>query len=137
MDADGNGLLTKEELSEFFNKTARVKAALTFDEFRDALLETRSGGAKGGGANRSASMRPVLLRGLFNGEIGSMNEGPRVGQPAPNFKLRTLDGKETVELAKVVGKRPVVLVFGNYTCGPFCSSYPAGEPIYQRFGSDG
>jgi hypothetical protein len=136
MDGDGNGQLTKEELMEFFDKTAKGKSSLTFDEFRDALLETQSGGAKGGGANRSASMRPVLLRGLFNGEIGSMNEGPRVGQPAPNFKLRTLDGKETVELAKVVGKKPVVLVFGNYTCGPFCSSYPAVEPIFQRFGSD-
>jgi hypothetical protein len=136
MNASGDGQLTREEVLEFFDKAAKGKSALTFDEFRDAVLDTRAGGSKGGGASRPASMRPVLLRGLFNGEIGSINEGPHVGQPAPNFKLRTLDGKETVELAKVVGKKPVVLVFGNYTCGPFCSSYPAVEPIYQRFGSD-
>jgi hypothetical protein len=78
----------------------------------------------------------VLIRGLFAGEIGSMNEGPKVGQPAPNFTLRTIDGKETVQLANVVGKKPVVLVFGNYTCGPFCNSYPAVEPVVKRFGKD-
>jgi hypothetical protein len=135
MDSDGSGRLTKEEFLDFFDKAAKGKSSLTFEEFRDALMESR-GGPKGGGSNRPSSMRPVLLRGLFNGEIGSINEGPHVGQPAPNFKLRTLDGKETVELAKVVGKKPVVLVFGNYTCGPFCNSYPAVEPIYQRFAGD-
>ena len=136
MDTDGNGQLTKTELLEFFDKVAKGKSSLTFEEFRDALVEARGGAPQGNAGKRPASMRPVLLRGLFNGEIGSINEGPHVGQPAPNFKLRTIDGKSTVELANLVGKKPVVLVFGNYTCGPFCSSYPAIEPVYQRFQSD-
>jgi hypothetical protein len=135
MDSNGNEQLTKEELIEFFDKAAKGKNSLSFDEFRDALLDGRAV-AKGSTSVRPASMRPVLIRGLFNGEIGSINEGPHVGQPAPNFKLRTLGGKETVELASVIGKKPVVLVFGNYTCGPFCSSYPGVEPIYERFRSD-
>jgi hypothetical protein len=135
MDADGDGQVTKEELARFFDKAAKGKSSLSFDEFHEALLEAR-GAAKGGSPVRPASMRPVLLRGLFNGEIGSINEGPHVGQPAPNFKLRTLGGKETVELAKVLGKKPVVLVFGNYTCSPFCASYPGVEPIHERFKED-
>jgi hypothetical protein len=92
--------------------------------------------AKAVDPQKADARRAMLLRSLFAQEVGSMNEGPHVGQPAPNFKLRTLDGKETVELAKVIGKKPLVLVFGNYTCGPFCNAYPSVEPIYERFKAD-
>src|SRR5437763_669847 len=37
--------------------------------------------------------RTMLLRGLFSGEIGSPAPGPKVGQAAPDFALRTPDGK--------------------------------------------
>ena len=38
-----------------------------------------------------------------------------VGDPAPDFKLKTKDGKSEVELSSFKGKRAVVLVFGSYT----------------------
>jgi hypothetical protein len=38
-----------------------------------------------------------------------------VGDMAPDFKLKTLDGKRTVRLGQFKGKRPVVLIFGSYT----------------------
>ena len=38
-----------------------------------------------------------------------------VGDMAPDFKLKTMDGKRTVELRQFRGKRPVVLIFGSYT----------------------
>lgn len=41
--------------------------------------------------------------------------GPRVGELAPDFKLKTLDGKAEAQLASFKGKRPVLLVFGSYT----------------------
>lgn len=41
-------------------------------------------------------------------------KGPDVGKDAPNFKLKTTDGKTEVELSKLKGK-PVLLVFGSYT----------------------
>ncbi len=147
IDTEGNGELTKEDMAKFFDSIAKGKSAVTFDEFRDALLQggsrgfTRRGGSGGGsrtsgGSRQSDSMRAVLVRGLFAGEIGSLNEGPQVEQPAPNFSLKTIDGKETVELSKVIGKKPVVLVFGNYTCRPFCNSYVGVEPVYKRFMQD-
>jgi hypothetical protein len=37
------------------------------------------------------------------------------GDPAPDFRLRTLDGKSEVSLASFRGQRPVVLIFGSYT----------------------
>ena len=40
---------------------------------------------------------------------------PKVGQAAPDFELRTADGKQTVRLSSFRGKRPVVLIFGSHT----------------------
>jgi hypothetical protein len=42
---------------------------------------------------------------------GSVN----VGDSAPDFRLPTLDRKNSVQLASFRGDRPVVLVFGSYT----------------------
>jgi len=41
--------------------------------------------------------------------------GPNVGEDAPDFALRTLDGKRIVKLSDFEGREPVVLVFGSYT----------------------
>ena len=37
------------------------------------------------------------------------------GDAAPDFRLPTLDRKNTVQLSSNHGSRPVVLVFGSYT----------------------
>jgi len=39
----------------------------------------------------------------------------RVGDAAPDFKLKTKDGGREVQLSSFRGKRPVVLVFGSFT----------------------
>ena len=75
---------------------------------------------------------PVLVKGLFGNEIGSMSEGPKVGDDAPDFTLKTNDGKGTVQLSKRIGKKPVVLVLGNFTCGPFRSLFPDVEAVAGR-----
>ena len=43
------------------------------------------------------------------------DSAPKVGQEAPTFKLKSLDGKKEMDLAAFRGKRPVVLFFGSYT----------------------
>ena len=40
---------------------------------------------------------------------------PRIGDDAPTFVLKSLDGKSETNLADFAGKRPVVLYFGSYT----------------------
>jgi len=42
-------------------------------------------------------------------------KAPRVGDAAPTFKLKMLDGKKQVDLKSFRGKRPVILFFGSYT----------------------
>ena len=39
----------------------------------------------------------------------------RVGELAPDFTLKTLDGAEEVTLSSYKGQRPVALIFGSYT----------------------
>lgn len=62
-----------------------------------------------------------------------MHEGPKLGDAAPDFALRSPDGSQTVQLSKLIGPKPVVLVFGNFTCGPFRSFYPEVETLYQQY----
>jgi len=40
---------------------------------------------------------------------------PRIGQKAPDFELKTADGKQSVRLSSFHGKRPIVLLFGSHT----------------------
>jgi hypothetical protein len=111
LNAQANGRLTKEELLQFFEKAAQGKDHLTPDDFRDALLAGLFGGYRPSDMPKPA----VLVRGLFSGELGSMHEGPKLNEPAPDFTLKTVDGKETVQLARRIGPKPIVLVFGSFT----------------------
>ncbi len=43
------------------------------------------------------------------------DNAPKVGDAAPTFKLKSLDGKSETDLASFKGKKPVVLFFGSYT----------------------
>ena len=44
-----------------------------------------------------------------------VDHAPAVGEEAPNFKLKSRDGKLEVELASFRGKKHVALIFGSYT----------------------
>ncbi len=128
MDASGDGKLTKEELDAFLKRAASGKDHLTLDDLRAALLTTGPGGFFPGDEPTISG----LVRALYAGEIGSIHEGPKVGAAAPDFTLKTMDGKEKVRLSKLIGKKPVVLVFGNFTCGPFRALTADIEGVYQR-----
>jgi len=43
------------------------------------------------------------------------DNAPKVGEVAPLFVLKSLDGKSETDLAKYRGEKPVVLFFGSYT----------------------
>ena len=73
------------------------------------------------------------MKGCYRQEIGSLQPGPDLNQAAPDFTLKTVDGKEEVTLSKLVGPKPVVLIFGNFTCGPFCSQSGNVQKLYERY----
>jgi hypothetical protein len=129
MDLSGDGKLTREELDEFFKQVAGGKDHATADDLRRAMIPR---GPAGFGPGDGPSV-PVLVRGLFAGEIGSMGEGPKVGAAAPDFILKPVTGGEPVRLSRLIGPKPVVLIFGNFTCGPFRALYPEIDLLYQRY----
>jgi hypothetical protein len=76
--------------------------------------------------------RSTLILGLARQEIGSLQPGPALGDQAPDFTLASLDGTP-VTLSEQIGSQPVVLIFGNFTCGPFRSHSANLEKLYRRY----
>ena len=132
IDPNGDGKLAREEWLAFFDRASGGKDELTAEELRNAWLVGFSSSFNPG----DAPSKEILLQGLFAGEVGSLQEGPKVNDPAPGFMLKTQDGKKTIRLADVIGTKPVVIVFGNFTCGPFRSMYQGVEDVYRRFKDD-
>ena len=46
---------------------------------------------------------------------GPRKKAPKVGDPAPLFRLRSLGSETEVDLHEIVGNKPIVLFFGSYT----------------------
>jgi thiol-disulfide isomerase/thioredoxin len=56
-----------------------------------------------------------------------------VGRAAPDFDLPTLDGTARVRLSALRGVKPVVLIFGSYTCPPFRREIPAVQEVFEKY----
>ncbi len=140
-DRDGDGKLTKAELDAFFNRAdSDGRGFLSLDDAKAIFAPAPPpppANAKIMKARPAPSAPPLtkwtLFKGLYRQEIGSLQAGPDVNAVAPDFTLRTVDGKEEVTLSKLVGSKPVVLIFGNFTCGPFCSQSGNVQKLYERY----
>lgn len=129
MNKTGDGRLTREQWIAFFDEAASGKEAVSASTLREHWLAGLGGGYLPG----DAPTKEQLLHGLFTGEVGSLQEGPALNANAPDFTLKTPDGAQTVHLAELIGKKPVVLVFGNFTCGPFRMMYAEVDEIARRY----
>jgi len=69
------------------------------------------------------------------GPMHDMFGGPQKGQEAPDFTLTTIDGK-IISLSSYIGKKPVVLEFGSYTCPVFREKNPSMEKLHSKYGND-
>jgi thiol-disulfide isomerase/thioredoxin len=67
-------------------------------------------------------------------QAGRHPETLRKGDQAPDFTLRSPDEKNSFHLAELRGVKPVVLIFGSYTCPPFRDVYPTLERLHQSYG---
>jgi hypothetical protein len=131
VDRDANGKVTREELEAFFKSTD--SSGLGFLSLADLQEAFATPSRPSGSANSGRPSKATLVRGLFKQEIGSLQPGPKLDESAPDFTLKTNDGKAEVTLSKLVGPKPVVLVFGSFTCGPFRSHTGNIEKLYRTY----
>jgi thiol-disulfide isomerase/thioredoxin len=130
-DRDGNGKVTREELDAFFRAAdSGGQGFLSLSDLQETFTPPPTPPAGSGSGRPSKAM---LVRGLFRREIGSLEPGPKLDESAPDFTLKTNDGKAELTLSKLIGPKPVVLVFGNFTCGPFRSQAGNIEKLYRRY----
>jgi thiol-disulfide isomerase/thioredoxin len=132
-DADGNGKVTREEFAGVFDRLDSDHLEFVSQEELKRLFTPPARPKAAASAPSSGPSKLVLLKGLYRQEIGSLQPGPKVEDLAPDFTLKTVDGKDEVTLSKKVGPKPVVLVFGNFTCGPFRSQAGNIEKLFQRY----
>ena len=131
-DADGNGKVTREELDALFKQADSGGVGyLSLSDLQEAFRPPPPGASAA--RDRSGPTKETLVRGLFRQEIGSLQAGPTLGEKAPDFTLKTIDGKQELTLSKLVGPKPVVLVFGNFTCGPFRAQGGNVEKLYRLY----
>jgi thiol-disulfide isomerase/thioredoxin len=129
MNKKGDGQLTREQFVALFDQAAAGRDYVTSADLAETLLA-----GFGSGAASGAEPTPEMLaRGLFRGEIGSLNAGPALNAPAPDFSLKTHDGQHVIRLSDLRGSKPIVLVFGNFTCGPFRATYPLIDELCKRY----
>lgn len=57
----------------------------------------------------------------------------KVGDLAPPFRLIDSRSKQEIELAGFRDRKPVVLIFGSYTCPMFRSQVPALNDLYSKY----
>jgi hypothetical protein len=132
-DRDGNGKVTREEIDALFAKVdSGGQGFLSLSDLQETF-PMPSMGPPPKGARSTGPSKETLVRGLFRQEIGSLQPGPALGEAVPDFTLKTVDGAEEISLAKKIGPRPVVLVFGNFTCGPWRSQAGNVEKLYRRY----
>lgn len=134
LDRDGNGKIDRDEFAGFFQAAdSGGQGFLSLSDLEGAFrMAPRPAAAPAAPADAGPS-REILIRGLFQQEIGSLQSGPSLDEKVPDFTLKTNDGKETISLSERIGPRPLVLVFGNFTCGPFRSQAGNVEKLYRNY----
>lgn len=107
-DKNGDGKVTLREYSRGKERFERL------DKDTDGKLTAADFVA---GENRRDNRRRNRGRTRRDRILGRALEAraPKLGDVAPGFSLKQLDGKKRVRLSSFKGKKPVALIFGSYT----------------------
>jgi hypothetical protein len=114
VDADHNERITAKEWQAMFQQLANGRESLRRDELHALLFPPPPQPTP----KKHEPFLPepvVIVKGLFEGDLGSFHEGPAVGRPAPDFTLPRYDEDKPISLAQFRGKKPMVLIFGSFT----------------------
>lgn len=130
-DRDGNGKVTQAEFAALFGELdSGSHGFIALDDLRHRF---NPAGEPPRSARRDAPSVDTLVKALATQEIGSLEPGPMLEEPAPDFTLPTANDGKKVTLSAEIGPKPLVLIFGNFTCGPFRSQAGNIEKLYERY----
>lgn len=130
LDADDDGRITRGEFQQFGDGLlGQEQDYWSLDELRRWLDPP----PRVAGVSMERPTPSQLMIGLEKQEIGSHLPGPSLGEVGMDFTLKTLDG-QAVTLSRLCSEKPVVLIFGNFTCGPFRAEAGNLERLYERYG---
>lgn len=126
-DTDSDGRISAEEWQALFAKIAKEKRYLNEEELEELIYLPRVVKTRKETAN-FASIAEFLddAHANFNAEL------PKVGELAPDFELRSPDGLKAVRLSSFRGKKPVVLIFGCFSCGNYRTYSETLEEMYRQ-----
>jgi hypothetical protein len=92
-------------------KDGEKLAALANDVLAGKAIESpRFGFKKEGPAFKKDGFAPFKKEGF-----GPKKTGPKIGDQAPDFELKFLDGKDKFKLSDNFDRRPTVLIFHSFT----------------------
>ncbi|MFO1064949.1 MAG: deiodinase family protein [Pirellulales bacterium] len=126
-DGDSNGKVTREEFGALFDRLKQDSDYLSVDELIRSLTSNPNASKPPAPLDRS-----MMVMSLAKQELGAFNPGPELNEAAPDFTLPLADGG-SVTLSKLIGNKPIVLVFGTYTCRPFRGQAGNIEWLYSQY----
>ncbi|MEX2174582.1 MAG: deiodinase family protein [Pirellulaceae bacterium] len=130
VDASSDGRISSEEFQAVFAKVAGGKQYLNEEELERLIYLPRV-------LKTAAEERLRLGRSEFSpARQRTGNQVPQPGEMAPDFELASPDGQTTVRLSSFRDKRPVVLVFGSFTCGNYRTYTESLEELYRFWKKD-
>jgi Iodothyronine deiodinase len=136
LDTDNDGLLTADEWAAGCARAKLTIIGWSFAEVRRnwLLAQAKSRLQRGDQTTMTPKRRTDYVMAVLNQIHGTANEGPEVGDPAPDFSLKTHDGTAQISLSNFRGVRPVVLTFGSHTCPPYRQQVPRIDKLVDRYG---
>jgi thiol-disulfide isomerase/thioredoxin len=130
VDTNSDGRISSAEWQALFAKTAQDKEHLTEEKLESLIYLPRV-------LKTAAEERLRLGNSEFSpGNQRTGSQVPQPGEMAPDFELASPDGQTTVRLSSFRGKKPVVLVFGSFTCGNYRTYTESLEELYRFWKKD-
>ncbi|MFO0867774.1 MAG: deiodinase family protein [Pirellulales bacterium] len=124
-DKNSDGRLSPEEWQALYEKTMADREYLSEEQLERLIYLPR--------VQKTASETRLRLgRSEYSpGRLNDLSNLPGPGDLAPDFELRTADASRTIKLSSYRGQKPVVLVFGCFTCGNYRTYSESMEQLYD------
>ncbi|MFO0902361.1 MAG: deiodinase family protein [Pirellulales bacterium] len=125
IDKDSNGRISPEEWNAHYEKMTADREYLSEEQLERLIYLPR--------VQKSANETKLRLgRSEYSpGRLNDLSNLPGPNDMAPDFELRTPDAARTIKLSSYRGQKPVVLVFGCFTCGNYRTYSESMEQLYE------